>query len=157
MLGVWLALALAAQVSPEGPSVRYSNSFSERYWQVTGCDDVLSEALPVEPPRSFKSRSGLRTAVLVRTNGGKIPYDRAEARLTIDGPNMDSICLKTAQFRNLSVHWNGDGVVFLFQGLGHIVGTEELFDVENKTWLLQRTASYVKGRASSSTEAESGT
>lgn len=137
--------AHASEPDAKAPqAVTYSQSFEDRYWRRTSCDDVLPDDAPTEPLRVSESPKKLRRAELLRTNGGIVPYDKSQARLTVYGFGDARQCFAAKGFRTVSVRWFGESILLLEQNLGHIVSTEAVYDLASGAWLMRRTISYNK-------------
>ncbi len=103
---------------------------------------MFSEDIPLEPAVVVNSPIGSSTARVVRTDGTKIPYEDAEAHITVASAFGDTIYFKSKGFRTVDVQWIGERFLFISKGIGHIVGVEEIYDVVDKKWLVQQTVSY---------------
>ncbi|MEO0423025.1 MAG: hypothetical protein AAF184_11850 [Pseudomonadota bacterium] len=138
---VWvIGVGLAPSLGP----VSYGSNFAERYWFEASCSDQIPEDEPTEQVRQYESPQGAWVAELTRTVGSIVPYERAQARLRVRAFDGRTVCLKTQDFRSLEVSWFGEDILLLNQNLGHVVGTEEIYDLQESSWLVQRTISYHK-------------
>ena len=134
-----LTSVLAAQ---PGPPAIYNTSFSDQYCVVTPEEPTFPEDTPLESAVVVNSPIGSSTARVVRTDGTKIPYDDAEAHITVVSAFGDTIYFKSKGFRTVDVQWIGERFLFISKGIGHIVAIEEIYDIVDKKWLVQQTVSY---------------
>lgn len=134
-----IASVSAAQV---GPPAIYDKSFSDRYCVLTPDAPEFPESTPVEAAVTVRSPIGLSTARIVRTDGTEIPYEDAEAHITVQSAFGEPIYLTTKGFRTVDVQWIGERFLFIKKGLGRIVAVEEIYDIVDKEWLVQQTVSY---------------
>lgn len=130
---------LAAQ---PGPPAHYDESFSDRYCVETPEESVFPESTPLEPEVVVISPSGSATVRVVRTDGTMIPYDEAEAHITVTSAFGDAIYFTSKGFRTVNVQWIGERFLFISKGIGHVVAIEEIYDIVDKKWLVQQTVSY---------------
>ena len=140
---LFILLALTSVVAAQpGPPAIYDKSFSDRYCVVMLEKPTFSENTPLEPPMIVNSPIGSSTAHVVRTDGTKVPYDDAEAHITVVSAFGDTIYFKSRGFRTVDVQWIGERFLFINKGIGHIVAIEEIYDIVDKKWLVQQTVSY---------------
>lgn len=137
-----LIVITSLPVAQPGPPATYDKSFSDRYCVVTSIEPAFSEDVPLEPTVVVNSPLGSSSARVVRTDGTKIPYEDAEAHITVVSAFGDTIYFKSIGFRTVNVQWIGERFLFVSKGIGHIVGIEEIYDIVEKRWLVQQTVSY---------------
>ena len=130
---------LAAQ---PGPPAIYDKSFSDRYCVVTPEEPTFPKSTPLEPAVVVNSPIGSSTVRVVRTDGTKIPYDDAEAHITVVSEFGPTIYFKSKGFRTIEVQWIGERFLFISKGIGHIAAIEEIYDIVDKQWLVQQTVAY---------------
>ena len=138
---ILLALTSVVVAQP-GPPAIYDKSFSDRYCIVTQDEPRFAEDKPLESPVSIKSPIGSSTARVVRTDGSMVPYDDAEAHITVESAFGEPIYFKSKGFRTVDVQWMGERFLFIRKGIGHIVAIEEIYDIVDRRWLVQQTVSY---------------
>jgi len=134
-----LSITLAAEA---GPPATYDNGFSDRYCEVTTEEGEFPENTPLEDAVTVQSPSGLSIARVLRTDGVKIPYDDAEAHVTIRNAFGDPIYLRSKGFRTIDLRWIGERYLHISKGIGHIVRIEEIYDLVDRRWLIQETVTY---------------
>ena len=139
-----LSILTSVAVAQPGPPAIYDNSFSERYCVVIQDQPVFAEDTPLESPVSVISPIGSSTARVVRTDGSKVPYDAAEAHITVESAFGQPIYFKSKGFRTVDVQWMGERFLFIRKGIGHIVAIEEIYDIVDRKWLVQQTVSYTR-------------
>ena len=130
------------QAAQSGPPAIYDKSFSDRYCVVVPNEPTFPETTPLEPVVVVSSPIGSSTARVLRTDGTKIPYDDAEAHITVLSAFGEPIYFKSKGFRTVNVHWLGERFLFISKGIGHIAAIEEIYDIVDKKWLVQQTVSY---------------
>ena len=111
-----LSSVLAAQPAPPAT---YDKSFSDRYCVVTSEEPKFPENTPLEPEVVVNSPIGSSIARVVRTDGTKIPYDDAEAHITVVSAFGDTIYFRSKGFRTVNVQWIGERFLFISKGAGH--------------------------------------
>ena len=139
VMTVALATLVAAQI---GPPAVYDKSFSDRYCVVVTEEPTFTEDTPLEPMVVVRSPIGSSTARVVRTDGTAIPYEDAEAHITVESAFGEPIYFKSRGFRTVDVQWIGERFLFVRKGIGRIVAIEEIYDIVDRKWLVQQTVSY---------------
>ena len=136
-------VALLAHAGSEGvPPVRFSDQFSDRWWsQVSERPELLDE-VPLYPERTVDSPSGESSARLVRTDGTRIPYEESVAYIHIESAFGEPVHFVSTGFRSVQIAWISESVISLNKDLGHVVTTEEIFDLSTRQWLVQRTVHH---------------
>jgi len=134
-----LTSVLAAE---PGPPTIYDTSFSDRYCEVMNEETTFPEHTPLEEAVAVSSPNGHSNARVLRTDGTKIPYDDAEARITIQNAFGETIYLRSRGFRTIDLRWIGERYLHISKGIGHIVRIEEIYDLVERRWLIQETVTY---------------
>ena len=138
---ILLALANLAEAQV-GPLATYDTSFPDRYCVVMSEEPAFPANTPLEAPVVVSSPLGSSTARVVRTDGTKVPYENAEAHITVESEFGDTIYFSSRGLRTIDVQWIGERFLFIRKGIGHIVAIEEIYDIVDKTWLVQQTVRY---------------
>jgi len=79
---------------------------------------------------------------VLRTDGTKIPYENAEAHISIETELGDAIHITMKGFRSVSAEWIGERLLFIKRDIGHVAGIEEIYDVVDGKWVLQQSVHY---------------
>lgn len=122
--------------------VNYSDRFKSKYPLLSSSHDLKS--VPTEGIREFRDERGMMTASLLRTDGSKVPYDKAKANISVFGQGVNPIRISIADFRTVTIQWLGSNIVYIYVDVGHIAATESLLNVRERRWIYQKSISYNK-------------
>jgi hypothetical protein len=139
LIPILLTSVLAAHA---GPPATYGTGFSERYCKVMTEAPSFPASTPLEKAVTVNSPNGHSNARVLRTDGTKIPYDDAQAHISIQNAFGDPIYISSKGFRTIDVQWIGERYLHISKGIGHIVRIEEIYDLRDRLWLLQETVTY---------------
>lgn len=144
MFGFLLVLAAAPQVAEPSFSVYYSDTFSEWYSQILIEEPSFESGTPVIPAETIRSRLGTSKAEIVQTDAVQVPYDQSLAFITVTTELGAPIHIRTSRFRSVTLSWVGESLLVVTRDVGHVAGIEEIFDLDQRRWLLQRSLFYEK-------------
>ena len=125
-----------------GPPATYGDGFLDRYSVRVDDAPIFETETPLEGEVVIPSPSGRSSVTLVRTDGAKIPYEKAEAHIFVDNAFGDPIYFRSIGFRNIELSWVGERYLFIDKGIGRIVRIEEIFDLIDERWIVQHTVTY---------------
>ena len=137
-----IAMFFAAAASQQAPPVAYSDAFAGRYGEASDTPLEFPEATPLEPAVVVRSRLGASSATMLRTDGVKIPYEQAEAHITVTSELGAPSYLRMRGFRSVTTSWVGERLLFIYRDVGHVAAVEEIYDVVDRKWLLQQSVHY---------------
>lgn len=137
-----LTLVPRAAAPGNPPPVTYGDQFSDRYSSASDQPENIPADFPVERRVVVHSPSKNGVAITDRTNGAVVPYEESIAVVTVRHPFGEPVYLKSTGFRTIEVTWIGERYVRLNKGIGHVVGIEEIYDLVDRSWLVQHTVSY---------------
>lgn len=139
MLTAIFVLLMAGAESQQVPPIMYSTEFSERYSQVSAKPLQFAPDTPLEPKVVAASRRKYSRATLYRTDGAKIPYDKAEAHITIHSELGPTTCIQVRTFRMVGVTWLTERLLLIRRNIGRVAEIEEIYDIVEQKWLFQQT------------------
>ena len=143
LIGFCLAvLSVAAAGAQSVPVVSYSDAFSSRYAEIHLEPQQFPKATPLEPAVRVDSNLGASSALILRTDGARIPYENAVAHIAVETELGSNVYLTFKGFRSVTASWVGERLLFIKRDIGHVAGIEEVFDVVEGRWLLQQSAHY---------------
>ena len=137
-----ISILLAAAAPHAVPPIAYSDVFSERYSVVSQDVVKFPAQTPLEPSVVVRSALGTSVAHLLRTDGTTIPYENAEARISIESELGETAHIRMKGFRSVSADWIGERLLFIRRDIGHVAGVEEIYDVVDGKWLVQQSIHY---------------
>ena len=137
-----IAMLFAAVAAQTTPPVMYGDTFAERYSEISHAALEFPAATPLEPAVVVRSRLGTSVARVIRTDGVKIPYENAEAHITVETELGETVHLRVKGLRSVSASWIGERLLFISRDIGHVAGIEEIYDVVDGKWLLQQSVAY---------------
>ena len=139
----FLITILLAAIAPQAvPPIAYSDAFSERYGEVSRNTLEFPAQTPLEPSVVVRSALGTSVAHVLRTDGTKIPYENAEARISIESELGETAHITMKGFRSVSADWIGERLLFIRRDIGHVAGIEEIYDVVDGKWVIQQSVHY---------------
>ncbi|MDH3640610.1 MAG: hypothetical protein OES38_00825 [Gammaproteobacteria bacterium] len=142
MHSLLIAILFAAAAPQATPPVTYSDLYAERYSEVTDAAIQFPATTPLEPAIVVSSRLGTSTAHILRTDGVKIPYESAEAHLSVTSELASTVYFSVKGFRSITATWIGERLLFIRRDVGHVAAIEEIYDVVDGKWLLQQSVHY---------------
>ena len=71
-----------------------------------------------------------------------IPFEEAEAHITVESAFGEPIYFQSKGFRTVDVQWIGERYLYIRKGIGRIVAVEEIYGIVDNEWLVQQTVSY---------------
>ncbi|MGE5176540.1 MAG: hypothetical protein ACM3JJ_09220 [Hyphomicrobiales bacterium] len=142
MRWLWMALLLVAtpRLAPAQPD--YSDIWKSYYSHVVEKAADFPPGTPVDSTVTIPSPMGYGSVAMVSTDGVKVPYDQAEAHISITSKYFRPVHVRVRFFRTLNVTWITERTVLIDRDIGHIAAIEEILDVVDRRWLSQQSVSY---------------
>jgi hypothetical protein len=141
-----ILLSLCAVVSlalpADAPRVVFSDDFKDWYPEVIDAAAGALAGLPVEAPVTVASPHQLWTAVVTRTDGVAVPYERSLGRIEIAGDERPTTVIQVHGFRTVAVAWINDRLLRVNLGLGRVAEVEAIYDLQGRRWMYRDSLSY---------------
>jgi len=142
MNALLLVLLLAQLPVQAGPPLWYSDFFSDRYSQVVSGPLSFPKNTPLEARVDRFSPQKTGQAIVLRTDGTQIPYEDEVAHISVISEIADPSFIVTKDFRTITVQWVSERLLLIRRDIGHVAGIEELYDVIDKKFLIQKSIQY---------------
>ncbi len=123
--------------------IKYHDDSQAFYSHIVPKRQSFPEGTPLEPAVKTTSKFGFATALLIRTDGSKIPYEDETAYIEITGDKFEPLFIEIKFFRAVTLIWATDRILVIKRDIGHIAGIEEVIDVVEHRWLLQKSITYI--------------
>jgi len=129
-------------VGAHATSVHYGNQLSDFYPEISPAAVAIPPGIPLEDDVTVLSEFQNRKATLVRSDGTKIPYDKAIGSITIESRNRPTQYIRLRRFRSIEVKWINDRLLYINCDVGHTASVDAIFDAQTGKWIYRQSMSY---------------
>jgi len=99
--------------------------------------------LPLEPAISVQTPNKQNTAINLRTDGAKFPYEDSQGVIQVNIAGKPPAWIKVNGFRTVDAKWINERLLFINLGIGRVAAVHAIYDTHAKQWLYQDSLSYV--------------
>lgn len=131
-------VATQAQVPP----LRYEDVNQRFRTTIATTEARFPAGIPVVGPETVDSPERTGRACVTQTDGTLVPYEQAEAHISITTALGPPVFLVVRDFRLLHVQWINERLLYLDRNMGRVAGIDEIFDVIERKWLFQKWVQY---------------
>jgi hypothetical protein len=139
---LYLILPATGATQGDAPPLRYEALEPSFQTTVATRDCAFPAGVPIVGPETVDSPHGTGRACVTKTDGSVVPYEQAEAHISVTTELGQPVFLLVRDFRLLRVQWINERLLYLDRNMGRVAGIDEIFDVLERRWLFQAWVQY---------------